>query len=52
MQFVSFFVYGEPNNVGLLGSNNVGLSTYREGITALDAILAVGGFDEFANEKR
>ena len=31
---------------------NPGVITYREGITALDAILAVGGFDEFANEKK
>jgi|SRR3990172_4608134 len=40
------------NNVKVVGSvKNPGVITYREGITALDAILAVGGFDEFANEK-
>jgi polysaccharide export outer membrane protein len=37
------------NNVKVVGSvKNPGVITYREGITALDAILAVGGFDEFA----
>jgi polysaccharide export outer membrane protein len=40
------------SNVKVVGSvKNPGVITYREGITALDAILAVGGFDEFANEK-
>ena len=40
------------SNVKVVGSvKNPGVVTYREGITALDAILAVGGFDEFAKEK-
>jgi polysaccharide export outer membrane protein len=40
------------NNVKVVGSvKNPGVITYRESITALDAILAVGEFDEFANEK-
>jgi len=40
------------NNVKVVGSvKSHGVITYREGITALDAILAVGGFDEFANQK-
>jgi polysaccharide export outer membrane protein len=40
------------NNIKVVGSvKNPGVVTYREGITAFDAILAVGGFDEFANEK-
>jgi polysaccharide export outer membrane protein len=40
------------SNVKVVGSvKNPGVISYREGITALDAILAVGGFDEFANEK-
>jgi polysaccharide export outer membrane protein len=40
------------NNIKVVGSvKSPGVVTYREGITALNAILAVGGFDEFANEK-
>jgi polysaccharide export outer membrane protein len=40
------------NNIKVVGSvKNPGVVTYREGITILDAVLAVGGFDEFANEK-
>ena len=31
---------------------NPGVVTYREGVTALDAILARGVFDKFANEKK
>ena len=40
------------SNVKVVGSvKNPGVVTYWEGITALDAVLAVGGFDEFAKEK-
>ena len=31
---------------------NPGVVTYREGVTAFDAILARGVFDKFANEKK
>lgn len=41
-----------PNNVKVVGLvKSPGVITYREGITVLDAILAVGGFDEPANQK-
>jgi len=39
------------NNIKIVGSvNTPGVITYRENLTILDAILAVGGFDEFAKE--
>jgi polysaccharide export outer membrane protein len=39
------------NNIKVVGSVKApGVVTYRENITILDAILAVGGFDEFAKE--